>query len=58
MNMVLSNLIPIMIVAALIALGLWKVPNKMISGFNTFGKVVVVITIGLAAIIIETLTGF
>jgi ethanolamine transporter len=46
-------------VAVLIAIGLWKIPNKMISGFNTFGKgVVIVITLATAAIIIETLTGF
>ncbi|MBC2425525.1 ethanolamine utilization protein EutH, partial [Clostridium beijerinckii] len=38
--------------------GLWKIPEKMIKGFNVFGKIVVIIiTIGLAAIIIETLTG-
>jgi len=58
LGMVFSNLIPIIIVSLLIALGLWKIPNKMISGFNAFGKgVVIMITIGLAAIIIETLTG-
>lgn len=58
LGMVVGNLIPIIIVALLIAIGLWKIPEKMISGFNTFGKgVVIVITIGLAAIIIETLTG-
>ncbi|MEG1255494.1 ethanolamine utilization protein EutH [Clostridium sp.] len=57
--MVLKNLVPIIIVAALLAIGLWIIPEKMIKGFTVFGKgVVVVITIGLAAIIIETLTGF
>jgi len=57
-SMIVGNLVPIIIVAALIAIGLWKIPDKMINGFNTFGKgVVVVITIGLAAIIVETLTG-
>ena len=56
--MILKNLVPIIIVAALIAVGLWLIPQKMIKGFTVFGKgVVVVITIGLAAIIIETLTG-
>lgn len=56
--MVLINLVPIIIFAALIATGLWLIPEKMIKGFNGFGKgVVVVITVGLAAIIIETLTG-
>lgn len=57
-GMILKNLIPILIVAILIALGLWKMPEKMIKGFTGFGKGVVwVITIGTAAIIIETLTG-
>jgi ethanolamine transporter len=57
-GMILKNLIPIVIVALLIALGLWKIPQKMIKGFTVFGKgVVVVITMGTAAIIIETLTG-
>lgn len=57
-GMIISNLIPIIIVAILIAIGLWRIPNKMINGFNVFGKgVVIVITIATAAIIIETLTG-
>lgn len=58
MSMILRNLVPIIIVSLLLALGLWKIPDRMIRGFTKFGKgVVVVITIGLAAIIIETLTG-
>lgn len=57
-GMIIRNLIPIIIVAVLIALGLWKIPDKMIKGFTNFGKgVVVVITIGTAAIVVETLTG-
>ncbi|KAB3525612.1 ethanolamine utilization protein EutH [Alkaliphilus serpentinus] len=57
-GMIISNLIPIIIVSLLIALGLWKIPNRMISGFTKFGKgVVIVITAGTAAIVIETLTG-
>ncbi|HBM75885.1 MAG TPA: ethanolamine utilization protein EutH [Clostridiaceae bacterium] len=56
--MVLRNLVPIIIFAALIAFGLWKAPNGMIKGFNVFGKLVtIMITVGLAAIIIQTLTG-
>lgn len=56
--MILKNLIPIIIVSLLLSLGLWKAPNKMINGFIVFGKgVVIVITAGLAAIIVETLTG-
>ncbi|QXM06517.1 ethanolamine utilization protein EutH [Crassaminicella indica] len=57
-GMVLSNLVPIIIFSILIAIGLWKIPGKMISGFNYFGKgVTAVITVGLASIIVETLTG-
>lgn len=56
--MMLKNLVPIVIFAALVVLGLWKMPEKMIKGFTYFGKgVVVVITLGLAAAIIEKLTG-
>ena len=57
--MVLRNLIPIVLIAALIALGLWKAENAMIKGFGIFGKgVIALITIGLAAAIVESLTGF
>ncbi len=57
--MVLRNLIPIVIIGALIALGLWKAEKIMVKGFAVFGKAVVtVITIGLAAAIVEALTGY
>ena len=56
---VLRNLIPIVLIAAVIALGLWKWEKAMIRGFGWFGKgVIALITVGLAAIIVETLTGF
>lgn len=58
-GMVLRNLIPIVIIAALIALGLWRAENAMVRGFVVFGKVVVaVVTVGLAASLVEALTGF
>lgn len=58
LGMVARNLIPIIIIAALIALGLFTIPKGMVKGFTVFGKIVVVIiTIGLAAAIVETLTG-
>ena len=58
-GMVLRNLIPIVLIGALIALGLWKAEGAMIKGFGIFGKgVVILITIGLAAAIVEALTGF
>ena len=57
--MVARNLIPIVIIAAFIALGLWKAEKAMVRGFELFGKgVVAVITLGLVAIIVESLTGF
>ena len=56
--MILRNLIPIVVIAALIALGLWKAEKWMIKGFGVFGKLIIaIITIGLAAAIVESLTG-
>lgn len=56
--MVIKNLIPIILFAVLIALGLWKFESAMVKGFTYFGKfVVAVITLGLAAGIVEQLTG-
>ena len=58
-GMIMKNLIPIVIIGLLIALGLWKAEKAMVRGFELFGKgVVAVITVGLAAIIVEELTGF
>jgi ethanolamine transporter len=55
---VLRNLVPIVLIAALIALGLWKAERAMVRGFSLFGKgVVAVVTVGLAAAIFEALTG-
>lgn len=57
-GMVFRNLVPIIIFAVLIALGLWKFQNGMVKGFTWFGKfVVAVITLGLGAGIVEQLTG-
>ncbi len=54
---VLRNLLPILLVALLVALGLWKIPDGMVKGFQIFGKAItILITIGLAAAILETLT--
>ena len=56
--MVLRNLIPIVIIAALIALGLWKAEKGMIRGFAIFGKaIVILVTVGLVAGVVEALTG-
>ena len=59
LGMVLRNLIPIVLIGALISLGLWKAEGAMIKGFTIFGKgVTALITLGLAAAIAESLTGF
>ena len=59
LGMVLRNLIRIVLIGAVIALGLWKKEEAMIRGVGAFGKgVVALITAGLAAAILEELTGF
>ena len=58
-EMVLRNLIPIVIIGGLITLGLLFAERAMIKGFGIFGKgVILVITLGLGAAIVEELTGF
>lgn len=57
--MILRNLIPIVLIAALIALGLWKAEKWMIKGFGWFGKgIIALITVGLTAALVQALTGF
>ena len=57
--MVLRNIVPIVVIGVLIAFGLWKAETWMIRGFELFGKgVVIIITLGLAAAILEALTGY
>ena len=57
--MVLRNLIPIVLIALIIALGLWKFEKGMIRGFGLFGKgIIALITVGLVCAIVEALTGF
>ena len=56
---ILKNLIPVVLIAVLIALGLWRFENAMIKGFSIFGKLIIaLITVGLAAAIVQSLTGF
>lgn len=58
-RMVLRNLIPIVLIAVLIALGLWRAERAMVKGFSLFGRfVIVLVTVGLVAAIVEALTGF
>ena len=58
-SMVLRNLIPIVLIAVLIALGLWRAEKAMVKGFAVFGKfVIALVTVGLVTAIVEALTGF
>ena len=55
---ILQNLIPVIIIAALIVIGLWFAPAKMIYGFNVFGTgVTIVITAFTAIAVFEQITG-
>lgn len=55
---ILVNVIPVIIIAGLIAVGLWFAPAKMISGFNAFGNgVTIFITAVTAIAIFEYNTG-
>ena len=59
LGMVARNLVPIVLIAGLIAFGLWKSEKAMVQGFTVFGKlVVVIVTVGLAAAVVEALTGY
>lgn len=55
---ILVNLIPVILIAGLIVLGLWFVPQKMISGFNKFGTgLTILITFCTAAAVFQYETG-
>lgn len=57
-GVILTNLIPIIIIALLIVIGLWVIPNQLIKGFIVFGKIIVAVaTIGLAIGTLELLVG-
>lgn len=56
-GMILRNLVPIVLFAGLLALGLWRWERGMIRGFLIFGKgIVALITLGLGAAVFEALT--
>lgn len=58
-GMVLRNLVPIVLISVMIALGLCFAQRAMVRGFIWFGRAVVaMITVGLILAIIERLTGF
>lgn len=57
-EMLLVNMIPVMVVAVLLAIGLKLSPEKMIAGFQVFAKcLVVMITAGLALAVLQATLG-
>ncbi|EKE2689199.1 ethanolamine utilization protein EutH [Escherichia coli] len=57
--LILMNMIPVLIVAVLVALGLKFIPEKMINVFQIFAKfLVALITLGLAAAVVKFLLGW
>lgn len=57
-GMILKNLVPIVIVAVLIIIGLLLIPNGMIKGFTIFGQGVVIVAVfGLVVGAIQQLVG-
>lgn len=59
LTLILINMIPVIIIAALIVIGLKLFPEKMISGFQIFAKfLVAIITIGLVAAVLQYTTGW
>lgn len=57
--MVVRNLVPILVIAVAIALALRLAENALIKAFSVFGKLVTgIITVGLGAAVVESLTGF
>jgi ethanolamine transporter len=58
LGMILVNLIPIVVAAALIAFGLWRAPDAMTKGFIGFGKgLIAIISVGLAVAVFEYMVG-
>lgn len=57
-GMLVRNLVPIVLFALVLALGLWRLERAMVVGFLWFGRLILaVITIGLAASVFSSITG-
>jgi len=58
-GLIIANLVPVIIIAALLAIGLWFVPDGLLKGFNGFSiGITVIILVAFAAAIIEGLSGY
>ena len=55
---VLRNLVPILLIGGLVALGLWKWEKQLLAAFGVFGKgITILATFGLGFAILRALTG-
>lgn len=55
---VVINLMPATVLAVLLALGLWFIPEKLLKGFTVFSRIIMAIsTVSFAAAIFKELTG-
>lgn len=55
---IISNTIPVIIIAGLVAVGLWFKPKAMMNGFNKFGAVVTgIITVCTVVAVFQHITG-
>ena len=55
---IIINLVPVIVIAALIVIGLWFAPGPMIKGFNVFGTGVTIVITALTAIaVFQQITG-
>ncbi|MGI6737184.1 MAG: ethanolamine utilization protein EutH [Anaerovoracaceae bacterium] len=58
LSMILHNLVPVLVITVLIAIGFWKIRERMVRGFLIFGRIIICLfTAGLALGIFQTLTG-
>lgn len=58
-GLIFQNLIPVLFFSALVAVGLWLIPERMINGFQVFARILVsLITVGLAAAVLQTTLSF
>lgn len=55
---IIINTLPALVFSILIAIGIWRIPNGMIKGFDILGKIIIsIITFGLVTAVFQKLTG-
>lgn len=58
LSMILHNLLPVVCISVIIALGLWKMERLLLKAFSILGKIIIALaTVGLTAAGVEQITG-